>query len=384
MFYFTYIVIQKQYFMDNFKVAQSEIKDAHEAVKSIKEQLSGIDACLVLYFVSTSYSPDTICKEMADAFSGAHTVGCTTAGEFITGKMGYNSIVAMAWSKNSLKELKIEFLQNIKTDTQAVAKAFNSFEASIGHKMKNLNPERYLGMVIFDGMSRREEIINDQIGNLTNVPFIGGTAGDDLKFVCTYIFLDGKAYSEGAILLLMEPTNGYSILKTQSCELTGKRLTPTKVNENERKVIEFNNKPAAVAYSEALGVSIDDLPKYYAAYPLGLVFDEQNIFIRVAQQIEENLSLRFACSLKKGLELDVVRATDVVADTRADLKKHNINDMKAIVDFHCAYRFIELDAKNQMKEYSELFGNVPTIGFSTYGESYIGHMNQTSTMLLLK
>ena len=370
--------------MGKFKIAHSDAKDTVEAVQSIRKQLSDVDACLVLYFVSTSYPPDIIGKEMADAFPDAHTVGCTTAGELITGKMGYNSIVAMAWSKDSLKKLKIEFLENIKTDTQSVAKAFKSFEASFGQQMKNLDPERYVGMVIFDGMSRCEEKINDQIGNLTNIPFVGGTAGDDLKFVCTYLFLDGKVYPEGAILLLMEPANGYTILKTQSCELTGKKLTPTKTIENERKVIEFDHKPAAVAYAEALGVSVDDLPKYFSAYPLGLVFDEQNIFIRVAQEIEENLSVRYACSLKEGMELDVLHATDVVADTSVDLKKHNINDMQAIIDFHCAYRFIELDAKNQLKEYSELFGNVPTIGFSTYGESYIGHMNQTSTMLLLK
>ena len=370
--------------MDNFKVAQSKIKDSFEAVKSIKEQLSGIDACLVLYFVSTSYPPDAICKEMADAFSDAHTVGCTTSGEFITGKIGYNSIVAMAWSKDSLKELKIELLKNIKTDTQAVAKAFKSLEVSLEKPMKYLDPSRYVGMVIFDGMSGCEEKINDQIGNLTNVPFVGGTAADDLKFVCTYLFLDGKAYPEGAILLLMEPANGFTILKTQSCELTGKKLTPTKVIEDDRKVVEFDYKPAAAAYSEILGVSVDDLPKYFSACPFGLVFDEQNIFIRTALEIKENLSLRFCCAVKEGLELDIVRATDVLADTRADLKKHKINEMKAIVDFHCAYRFIQLDAKNELKEYSELFGNVPTIGFSTYGESYIGHMNETSTMLLLK
>ena len=35
-------------------------------------------------------------------------------------------------------------------------------------------------------------------------------------------------------------------------------------------------------------------------------------------------------------------------------------------------------------EYGEIFKDVPTIGFSTYGEQFIGHMNQTSAMLVFK
>jgi len=36
--------------MDNFKVAHSEIKDVAQSVKSVKEQLAGGDAGLVLCF----------------------------------------------------------------------------------------------------------------------------------------------------------------------------------------------------------------------------------------------------------------------------------------------------------------------------------------------
>ena len=367
--------------MDNFKIAQTEIKDTGEAVKSLKEQLSGIDACLVLYFVSTSYPVEAVCKEMADAFAGVHTVGCTTAGEMITGKMGLNSIVAMAWSKNSLKELKIEVLENIQTDTEAVAKAFKSFEASLGKPMKSLDPEQYVGMVIIDGLCRCEEMVNDKIGNLTNVPFVGGTAGDDLKFKCTWLFVDGKAYTDAAVLMLMEPANGFAILKTQSVELTDKKLTPTKVVEKRRAVVEFDGKPASVTYAEALGVAVENLPEYFAERPVGLVFDENNIFVRSPQEILEDGSVTFGSATKEGSEMTILRATDIVAGTREALK--NCCDAQAIVDFNCAYRFVELIKKNQLKEYSELF-SVPAIGFSTYGESYIGHVNQTSTMLLLK
>jgi len=367
--------------MRNFIIAQSNLKDTGAAIEDIKKQLSDIDACLILYFASPVYPPAVICKEMAAAFEGVHTVGCTTAGEMTSGKMGQDSVVAMAWHKSTLKELKIEILENIQTDTDVVAKTFQSFEKSLGKLMKNLDPEKYVGMVMIDGLSGCEEKLNDQLGNLTNVPFVGGSAGDNFAFQRTWLFVNGKAYTNAAILLLMEPKNGYSILKTQSFIPTGKKLTPTKVDEKRRMVVEFDGKPATEAYADVLGISVDELAKTLGEYPVGLVFDEHNFFVRSPMKIE-GTSILFYCSVKEGLELTVLYSGDIVEDTRVDLVK--CGEVQAVVDFNCCLRFLELGKKNQTKAYSEIFGQVPAIGFSTYGESYIGHINQTSTMILLK
>jgi len=367
--------------MESFKIAQSNLNDASAAVNSIREQLSDIDASMVLYFSSPVYSPETISVEMANAFTNVRTVGCTSAGEMITGKMGQDSIVAMAWHKDTLKYLQIEVLENIQTDMDAVAKAFKSFEQSLGKPMNSLEPALYAGMVIIDGLSGCEEKLNDQLGNLTNVPFVGGSAGDNLAFERTCLLVDGKVYSNAAVLLLMEPANGYDILKTQSFTVTDKKITPTKVDEKRRMIIEFNGKPATEAYAEVLGISLDQLANNFDKYPFGLVFDDQNYFVRSPRNIEGTSVICF-CSVKEGLELSILQTSDIVADTRADLQK--CGKIQAVVDFNCIQRFLVLGNNNQLKEYSEIFGNVPAIGFATYGESYIGHINQTSTMLLLK
>jgi len=368
--------------MANFKVARSEIKDAVEAAKNIREQLAEIDACLVLYFVASPYPADVISKEMASVFAGVQTVGCTTAGEMISGDIGHNSVVAMAFGKEALNFLKVEVLENIKENTaEAVKTAFASFEKSLGVSMKQADPSRYVGMLMVDGLTGCEEALNDQLGNHTNVPFIGGSAADDFKFQNTWLFVDGKTYNNAAVLLLMEPANGYVTLKTQSFSITDKKLTPTKVDESRRMVIEFDGKPALEAYSEATGVSQDELQKTVDAYSVGLIFDENNYFVRNPKQVE-GTSIVFHCLAKEGLELSLLKPKDIVAVTRADLKK--CGPVQAVVDFNCAGRFNELTWKKQLKDYSEIFSDVPAIGFATYGESYIGHMNQTSTMLLLK
>ena len=43
-----------------------------------------------------------------------------------------------------------------------------------------------------------------------------------------------------------------------------------------------------------------------------------------------------------------------------------------------------MEQKQATTAYGALFAEVPTVGFSTYGEQYIGHINQTATMLLFK
>ena len=371
--------------MELFKVAQSDAKDVVAAVKSIQEQLSDMDACMILYFASPSYPTSEICQEMAGAFAGIHTIGCTTAGEMISGKMGQDSIVAMAWHKASVKDLKIEVLENIQTDTEVVTNAFKSFEESLEIPMKHLDPARYVGLIMVDGLSGFEEMLNDQIGNLTNVPFLGGSAGDNFMFRKTWLFVNDRAYSNAAILVLLEPAKGYTILKTQSFETTRHKLIPTKVDEKRRTIIEFNGKPATEAYAEVLGISVDELAKNLAEYPVGLVFDEQNFFVRSPMKIE-GTSIVFYCAVKEGQELTVLHSGDIVAATKADFTKakQDCGEVQAVVEFNCCLRTSELKRNHQLKQYSEIFNDVPSVGFATYGESYIGHINQTSTMLLLK
>ena len=101
----------------------------------------------------------------------------------------------------------------------------------------------------------------------------------------------------------------------------------------------------------------------------------------------EGTSIAFYCSVKEGLELSVLRSKDIVPATANDLKNaidECGGNIQAVIDFNCCLRTLELSRKQQQKEYSDIFADIPAIGFATYGESYIGHINQTSTMLILK
>lgn len=366
----------------SIKIAYSEKSNLDEALLDLQNQAKDIDPNFILFFSSSQYDNENVGKSFKDTFKNSEIMGCTTAGEIVSGKMLKNSMVAMFFDENTIDDFKIEVVENVNTnDLSETSKSFSNY---FNKDFSELEFDKYIGMILIDGLSLSEEKIMDKLGDLTNVLFVGGSAGDDLKFDKTFVYHNEKAYLNAAILTLIKPKNGFDVIKTQSFVPTDKKLVATKVNEEKRQVIEFNNKPAPEAYAEALGVSIDELPKHFIMNPIGLVIGN-DVYIRSPQQIKDD-SILFYCNIKEGMETYILESTNILEETESVIKNkmEELGHIEGLVNFNCLFRTLELEAKNITKEYGHIFNLVPTIGFSTYGEEYLGHINQTATMILFK
>ncbi|TYQ16585.1 UNVERIFIED_CONTAM: hypothetical protein Cloal_3141 [Acetivibrio alkalicellulosi] len=358
-----------------------------EAIKDIKNQLGDFDVKLLVFFSSSSFDLDSLSLLMQRAFEDAVVFGCSTAGEITSGDMLTKSIVAMAFNSSIIEECKIEVLENI-SDNPDVNNAFDSFEKYYNDNLYTMDMTKYVGIILIDGLSMMEESVMDLIGDRTNVTFIGGSAGDDLKFSKTYVFANGKAYNNAALLALLKinDTAEFGIIKTQSFEVLDHVLTASKVDEKNRQVIEFNNEPAVNAYAKAVGASSPEhISKYFMTNPVGLPIGEDDIYVRSPQSIIGN-TMRFYCNILEGMEVKLLKSTNILEDTKRSIesKVKEFGSIEGIINFHCILRTLELQKENTTKQYGEIFKDIPTIGFSTYGEEYIGHINQTSTMLVFK
>lgn len=371
----------------NIKSAYS-IKDSEEDVVSdIKYQLGGCIPKLLIFFSSVSYDQSRLSRLLKEAFQSAEVVGCTTAGEIASGQLLKNSVVAMAISANIVEDAKVEVVEHLKENLN-LETAFASFEKYFSQSLYTMDSEKYVGIILIDGMSKKEERIMDLIGNRTNVFFVGGSAGDDLKFLKTYVCANGRAFTDSAVLVLLKVNHNaeFSIIKTQSFKSLNKSLIANKVNEEEREVIEFNNKPAIWAYAEAVGAeSIEAASKCFATNPVGLSVGENDIFIRSPQQVK-GTSMLFYCNILEGTEVRVLKSTNIIEDTKKAIenKIDEFGEIDGIINFDCIERIVQLKKKNLEKKYGEIFKDIPTAGFSTYGEEFIGHINQTSTMLIFR
>lgn len=373
------------------KHAFSINENTKEAVKEIKEQLKDFDAKLLLYFTTVQHNPELLSSEIDKTFSGAETVGVSSVGTMANGKIHDKGLAVMAFSNEAIEDLKVEILEGIgEKQNEKVKHAFEKFEQHFGEASNKWNHKKYIGLMFTNSSlksssSNAEEKIMESIGSLTNAFFVGGTAADDLSFENSYVYYNEKYFENACILVLLKPTMEFEVLKNQSFTPTGKKVVVTKANSDIREVIELNGRPVLEVYAELLDVSKEEVSNHFFMNPLGIIA-ENDVYIRSPWKVTEENTLLFACSLLEGMEVDLLKNGDIIGDMKKTLEKLETDNEKinGILSFNCAYRLLELNAKNLKDDYAQLFSNILTIGMHGYGEDFLGHINQTSTMLVFK
>ncbi len=358
-------------------------KQLPDAVADLKNQSDGQKPRAVIYFGSARYDAASLASQMREAFPDSLVVGCSTAGEIAGGKMMSGSVAAMFLSGEIVDDAACALVEDLSSGA-GIGPALAELEQHFGQPIGSLDIESYVGLVLADGLSGAEEKLLEKLGDRTDIFFIGGSAGDDLKFERTYVSNDGRTCTNAAALLVLRLKRGFDIVKTQSFRPTGKTLVATKVDEPARTVLEFNDKPALDAYAEALGVAPEQAASRFFEHPLGLMIEGEP-YVRSPQRAEGGV-IRFYCQIKENSDLAVLQATDIVADTRAVIeeRKAALGEIRGLLEFQCILRTLQLRDEKRCEQYGEIFSGIPTAGFSTYGEAYLGHMNQTSTILLFR
>ena len=339
-------------------------------------------ASFVIFFSTSNFDPIEVSGRMKEIFVEAEIAGCTTAGELVSGQMLKNSIVAMVFDKEAVSTVAVAVVEGLK-DGINVQKIAASFEEKFG-SLKELDLEKHAGIILIDGMSGAEERVMEKIGDLTDITFVGGAAGDDGKFEKTFVFADGKTYTDAAVLVLMKVEHGFDVIKTQSFRDSGKSMIATKVDEDNREVIEFDNRPATEVYAEKVNTSVENASQEFMSHPVGLIINAEP-YVRSPQKTI-GTDIKFYCNVKQGANLSILDPTDIIKETAEAIEKKiaELGGISALLNFHCILRTLELEKEGRTEEYGKIFSNIPTVGFSTYGEEYIGHVNQTSTMLVFK
>lgn len=370
--------------------AHSRAKDSRaagaEIISQFDEQLNGAMPTAVFVFLSAAHDGAALMSTLRTRYPDAQVAGCTTAGEFVERDGSVGGVAAMALPASTARAaygVVAHFERGVEAGILDAAKRLGRMA---GSDLKSLDPKRWVGVLLADGMGMKEEEINDALGVAApQLVFVGGSAGDDLAFKQTHIFHNDVSSTDGVVLVLLDMAVPFTFAKTCSFEPTKHRFTITRADVANRTVYELNGKPATEVYAKACGTSPDKLgSEVFMSHPVGMMLDGDP-WIRSPYQVTEDGGLKFFCRITEGSEVHLMDSTDLVGETRQAMARaeEDVGGRAAgALAFNCILRRLELDATKAHDGFLEAFNGIPTLGFHTYGESYLGHVNQTCTALV--
>jgi hypothetical protein len=349
---------------------------------TLREGLAGSAVGAVLYFAAADYDPKALAGPLAARFPEAAVIGCSTAGEFTDTQHQIDGITAVALPEGVVGRAVAVLGDLSQSAAQGTDAAVAALEKHWGSTLRELAVDRHLGFVLIDGLHGDEEAVNERLGNAAPLlDVVGGSAADNLTFERTWVTAGDQVSEHGIALLVIESRVPFRVVKACSFECTGTTLRITKADAASRRVLEFDGQPAINAYAAAIGLGVDQADSSaFLAHPLGLMIDGEP-WIRSPRQVEPDGSLAFYCQIVEGMDVEVMQSTGLVADTAAAIRaaREELGGASGAVYFNCVLRRLEMDAEKLHEDFLKALGGIPSAGFHTYGESWMGHINQTLT-----
>lgn len=303
---------------------------------------------------------------------GENVILCSTSGEFTSKGYSDGAITGFSFSPSLSEVVEISY---------PPAKSLKKLQDAY-IKVKNNN--NAFALLLCDGLSAMEEAIVTSF-YFTDPKFkiIGGSAGDNLKFEKTLIYIGSKKVHSAAIFFNIKSQT--QLIKENIYVPTGKKLLVTEADAINRTVKTFNNKPASEEYAKALGIKEVDLPKHFMNNPLGKIYKE-DIYIASPMKVNPDKSITFYCQLIPNAFVELLKPVDYLKAVETTITSAKFRP-SFVLSVHCILRSLKFIEENSWNNISSKLLTLTKnqTGFISYGEQYYrNHFNQTMVLLLIE
>ncbi len=353
----------------------SSSSDEATAVAEVFAQVQQDDQRLVLFFASARYDVERLAAALRERTSCV-VVGCTSAGELGPDGPSRGGIAALSFAGELDAQAWGIDLANIDADVLRVA-------ADCAEQRAQWPDRGSFGLLLADGLSKREEHLALALyRELPMVPIVGGSAGDDLTFERTHVYVDGAFHSHRAVFVHVLLDAPIAPFKFQHFEPGDAAFVITDADPDGRILREINGVPASIAYADAIGVAPDKLDSaVFSSHPIVVELGGES-YVRSIVSVTPDGGLNLFCAIDIGVVFSIGRPTDPAAAARAafEAARARVGELQAVIGFSCILRRLEFESSCRLSELGDLYVEYRVCGFDTYGEQFNGvHINQTFT-----
>lgn len=336
----------------------------------------------LVFFSSARFAPHTVTKALAATCPGLRYAACSTAGEITRNGISEGNLIVILFpadrfriAGHRIRDIRRAGMERI---VAQVGEAKRQFVGPAAARSAHT-----FALCLIDGLSFAEESVTAALHwGLDDIPLLGGSAGDDMRFGETTLILDGEPASDAALLVLVETQVPFHIFKTDNFVPTPDKLVVTRSDPDRRIVHEFNAAPAAQEYARVIGMDPQSLsPMSFASHPL-VVRVGGEYYCRSVQKMNRDGSLSFFCAIDDGIVMTVAEPAGMTRTTRAafDAVRERVGGIDFVLGFDCVLRRIDARNRQVTHRIAAIYRENKVIGFNTYGEQYLSmHLNQTFT-----
>lgn len=356
-------------------VAYSTEKDSHKACREVIEESikSSGQPTLTFLFTTDSYNQQEIYKTSKQILGSSKMAGFCAGGIITPKGVLKQGIGACTLHSDELK---------VATHLQRKISK-NPYEAGkeAGKKLLESGIEKGTIFIFPDGFATDiSEVVYglyDSMGS--DYTYIGGAAGDNLKFFKTYQFTDEGIDSDALSIALIDGIEIKSAIG-HGWKPEGSPMIVT--SAVGKRVFEIDGKQAFSVYSEKVGgIPKRKFAEYSMQYPIGISDIDGNFLIRDPLSVNEDGSIDFVSEVPENAVVNVMKGNiqalikEAYKVAKAVSQKQ---EPKFLLIFDCISRYMLMgkDFEKELHVIKETMGtSVSMLGVLTFGE--IGSYTKT-------
>ena len=365
----------------NYKIARSSSNRIDIAVK---EATSGLTSPKLVLFFSGVEQFQEIAVAMKEQFPNAITMGATTFAAFCKEGAFKDTLVVLGIEDG------IHCEANVLEDVDKYALKYISRLEKTADKFKN--PENTMCLEFSSALIGCEELVLSTLSSVLGkkkIPIFGGSAGDRGRAEKTMIALNGQVYQNACVFVMIENLNGKIRLYRENIYKPTKHyFKSTKVDVRKRIVYEYDHKPAAQVMATALGVTVQELPKYLDSYPMGRVIGNEMYIVANNTIVGQN-AMEYHARIYNNSQIVLLEPDDYKSVINATLEKVKQENKKPSLTLmvNCLARSMLFEGDGYLNEFATnvgaSLGNF--VGFAGYGEQLNEqHFNQTMILAVFE
>lgn len=367
-----------------------------EVAAELLDELGG-KPDLVLVFASARYEPEALLRGIWSRLpEGVELAGCSSCAEIGAEEALSGSVTAMGIQLGGVAcaTFAVPGIQGRSRDAGR----------ELGELAQGFAPS--LLIVLPDGIGTNSaqlvEGLQEALGR--RLPIVGGVAADELEFRRTWELRGREVLHGAAVAVALKGEVEIVSAARGGWQPVGAPRTCTRV-EDGKLLLELDGAPALAIYKDFLGDRAANLQTAGLEFPLGVVggmpgeyqvSDEQILVVRAVQGVdEERQALRCSGEIHEGARIRLTRGTkeDLIQGAASAVEEaaRELPEASLALFFDCAGRKVVLGPryKDEIAAAFARLGDVPRIGFYTYGElspvqGVTLHHDETFTMALLR